>query len=694
MGTPVVRSLRWGIPTVLVVLVGLAALLLWQDARAATRHMGVVEAELAAARAAFVGGELEQGREHVGAADVAVQQAATRTDGVLWRLGSVVPRYGASARTARISVDLAAAAVTLAAQVGERADVLLEQGAAAFVGDDGQVRTTELRQVGAQLDELPVEELASALDRLAAEPEAGLIGSLPVARARAVDLADDVLGTLDRARGTLRALSGFLGGQGDRTYLLGVQNPGELRGTGGLLSYLAELRVRDGRLAIESAGVTASDDPNDLVGRARETGNTLGNLEPVDRPPAFADRYDHIAGGAVMQSVNADPDLPTVAPVLMELYAERSGRAPVDGVVLVDPVFLAHILDATGGPIRVPAELVAEAPGIPTTLTADNIVETLTVTVYDAFGGSNPARRVFDEAVTLAVLERLTSGQWDPVELTHALADAAAGRHLQLYSTVESEQAAFVDLGIAGRMPNEERGLEGDLLAVTAINAAANKQDTLVAHRISGDISLGALRDSAPPTSIRSAELQVSLDNPVEPGRDTYISGSAEPRAVGSPPTERRDDALNRTWFSLWTPPITEVRTLTEDGEQQSFRATNIHGHRVFDYFLETPSQESNSFTMDLEGRVDLQRDGDAVVYELTLWRQAKAIPDHWDLTISAPPGWEVAEAEVTGGGAPLGLGVGGDDGQPITAEVQDGVAHVQGAVTRDATIQVQFLRG
>ena len=37
------------------------------------------------------------------------------------------------------------------------------------------------------------------------------------------------------------------------------------------------------------------------------------------------------------------------------------------------------------------------------------------------------------------------------------------------------------------------------------------------------------------------------------------------------------------------------------------------------------------------------------MVYELTLWRQAKAIPDHWDLTISPPPGWSVASAEVEG---------------------------------------------
>ena len=110
----------------------------------------------------------------------------------------------------------------------------------------------------------------------------------------------------------------------------------------------------------------------------------------MPRPAAFADRYDHIAGGAILQSVNADPDLPTVAPVLLDLYSARSGRGDLDGVVLVDPVFLAAILDATGGPIEVPAELVAEADGMPTTLTSDNIVEALTVTVYDAFGGRQP----------------------------------------------------------------------------------------------------------------------------------------------------------------------------------------------------------------------------------------------------------------------------------------------------------------
>lgn len=675
---------------VVVLAAAVGAILLGRDAEATSEHLQAVQQELQAARAAFADGEVETGEQHVADAAAQIAEARVRTDGPIWDMAARVPRFGASAQAARGAVDLAGASTQLADEVAEQADTLLAEGAAAFVDDGGDIRTEELEALGERMATLPLDDVVEARDRLRDLPSVGLVGPVASGRDSAVRLADEAITTITRARDGVGALAGFLGGDGTRTYLLAVQNPGELRGTGGLISYLAEMRVEAGDLAVQSAGVTASDDPEDLLGRPGETGNTLSNLEPVERPAPFADRYDNIAGGAILQSVNADPDLPTVAPVLIDLYAARGGD-PTDGVIMVDPVTLAHILDATGGPMDVPAEARAEADGLPEQLTADNLVETLTVTVYDAFGGSNPARRVFDEAVTLEVLERLTGGRWDPVELTRALADAAAGRHLQLYSTDEVEQAAFVDLGLAGRMPNDERGLDGDLLAVTGINAAANKQDTLVAHRMSGTIDLGAMRAGAPATVDRSGTLQVALANPVEPGRDTYISGSQPPRQIGSDPDPRVEDALNRTWFSVWTTPETEATEVREADERQLFRATTIHGHRVFDYFLETPSASTNSFEIDLDGRVELVREGDDVVYRLTLWRQAKAIPDHWDLTVTAPQGWEISEAAVEGGGAPTGMGAGGEGGRPLEASVEDGSARLVGAATTDAVLEVRL---
>lgn len=671
----------------LLFVVGVGVLLV-RDARAAEDHLRRAEVALADARSALVAGEVEASQTPLATAEEAVRGADVRTDGVLWDLAAAVPRFGVSAEAARTTVDLADAATELGRAASEEAAGLLAAGPATFVGDDGVVRTSELGQVAEVVGELPLEPLADARDELVALPESGMVGPVAAGRQRAVALADDTIATLTRGRDTLGALAGFLGADGDRRYLLGVQNPGELRGTGGLLSYLAELRVVDGRLSVRPASIEVSDDPEDLVARLSETGSSLQNLEPVDRPDAFADRYDHIAGGAILQSVNADPDLPTVAPVLRDLYSARSGRPTVDGVVLVDPAFLAALLPVTGGPIELPDALVADAPGMPTTLTQDNLVEALTVTVYDSFGGTNPGRRAYDEAVTLAALNRLSAGDWDPVAVVRALADAAAGRHLQLWSADPEEQATFLDLGLAGAMPNAERGHDGDLLAVTGINAAANKQDTLVSHRISGTVELGPVQESAPPRLLRDASLTVALTNPVEPGRDTYISGAT---TTGE---GREDSALNRTWFSVWTHPTTRALEVRQDGIEQPYRATQIHGHRVFDYYLETPSDMTDSFRIDLEGPVELTRDGDEMVYELLLWRQAKAIPDHWDLTLTAPPGWDVAEAVVTGGGDPADALVMGDGGQPLTATVEDGDVHLGGAATRDATLTVRLERG
>lgn len=671
-----------------VIAVAVAGVLLARDAAALEPLLRGVQDDLATAQAAVADGDEAAARAAVEDATAGVAAAEQRADGPLWAAAEVVPRYGASARAVTEGVALADASVELAgAAIGE-ALTLLQEGAATFVGPGGQVDTSALAAAADALDALPLEPVREARDELAALPASGLVGPTLAARDSAVARATAVIDQVERGRMGARAFGSFLGGSGPRTYLLGVQNNGELRGTGGLISYLALISVENGRIAVRPT------EEEDLVEDAiSRSGRTFGFDvdDPVERPKAYAERYDHNAGGAILQSTNIDPDLPTVGPVLLRLFEARAGQA-VDGAILVDPFALAEILGATGGPLQVPPFALAEAPTLPPQLTEDNVARTLLVDVYDAFGGLNPARREFDDAVTLAVLQRLTQGDWEPAVLARALADAAAARRLQLYSADEVEQTGFVTLGIAGAMTDPHDVV--DMLAVTGVNAGPDKSDAHVSHRISAEVTLQARPGAVAWQVMRAAEVTVEVHNPLRPGdHDDYIVGTNEPVPVGSGASPRVQDALNRTWFTIWSPDTTRLAAVRDGVNGEVLRTGTIHGHNAIDYFLETPSQSTAAFSAPYTGPLELQQLGGRYLYELVLWRQAKAIPDTWDIVIAPPTGLVVDEVEVTGGGEPT-TGLGPTQPRPLETTVGgDGRVGVDGTVTRDVRVKVWLRR-
>ena len=542
---------------------GVAAALVWRDAQAANRHLQVAEAELGDARACL----RRRARSTPGSSTSPRPTARSRrptgrTDGVLWDAAAAVPRYGVSAQAARVTVRLAGAAVHLA-----------ERGRHACRGPAGRGRG------GVRRRRRPGPHDRAVLGRRRARAAAGRAAGRRARRPRRP--------ARDGHGGCGGHGAAASGGAGHRH--AGHRGPGAVdagrvlrvprgRGRPDLPAGRAEPRraaghrradqlprraaVRDGRAGGAGGRAGGQRRPRrpHRAGRARRA-TRCRTSTPCPRPAAFADRYDHIAGGAILQSVNADPDLPTVAPVLLDLYSARSGRRDLDGVVLVDPVFLAAILDATGGPIEVPAELVAEADGMPTTLTGDNIVEALTVTVYDAFGGDNPARRVFDEAVTLKVLDRLVGGSVGP-----AGADPGPGRR-----GGGAAPAAVLDRGVgAGGLPRPRRG-RGDAqprARAGGRRAGADRHQRRGQQAGHAGVAPGrgdhrARGRSRPPCRPRRParrRLTVTLDNPVTTDHDTYIAGSQEPSPIGGASNPRLENALNRTWFSLWTLPTTEAR--------------------------------------------------------------------------------------------------------------------------------------
>jgi hypothetical protein len=123
----------------------------------------------------------------------------------------------------------------------------------------------------------------------------------------------------------------LLGAESPRTYLLLAQNENELRATGGFISSVALLRVRDGKI-------------EDLDFRDSYAVDDLSNPHPA--PPEALERY-MLSQLWLLRDANWYPDFPTTAQIASELYELDQGVS-VDGVIAADLVAVEALVEVLG----------------------------------------------------------------------------------------------------------------------------------------------------------------------------------------------------------------------------------------------------------------------------------------------------------------------------------------------------------
>lgn len=676
---------RWlGGVGLVIVLVGLVT---GAQAIAARNALEAVRSSLDDARAALATGELERAADRVQSARAAADRARTRTTGPNWWLLAQLPWVGDTPRMVRHVVDVVDPTVTVVEEgIRLGRDILEDDTGLLLRTDDGRFDLAPLERAAATLEQLPVAEVREASAALAAAPDRWVPGFVREGRTETLEGADELLRTIDRGQLALEVAPSLLGSDGPRRYLLVVQNPGELRGTGGIIGFLAELDVQDGAISL---GDPEGVDPRAVVGETEIV--TRGRFDglvddDVDRPEPYAQRYDHIAAGRFLPSTNADPDLPTVAPVVLDIYAQTTGRS-LDGVVVIDPMALQRIYAAVG-PLQVPSEAAALAPQLPDPIRPERLAEVLLIDTYEVLSGPTEERRTYQTAVATAALEQFLTSPWDGLGVGRSIGAAVSGRNLQVFSRDGVEQAALEELGAAGGLVPLRAG--DDLLAVTGNNAAGTKGDVHVAHRLSATIELDRPRRHAGEAVVdQRLTTRVEVESAIDLDSDVYISRALRPQRLGESQDVDPRPGMSRTWFSQWIDGeavIVSVRDL--DGDVIPFGTGQMHGRRVIDHFLETPQGQTTGFQTVVETTLPVEWDGRRLRYGVTFWRQGKAIPDHLDVTLTPPGGWRIVRVEVDGGGEPAGLGP-APEGRPVAARVEGGEVRLQGAMTADTRLVV-----
>jgi hypothetical protein len=230
------------------------------------------------------------------------------------------------------------------------------------------------------------------------------------------------------------------------------------------------------------------------------------------------------------------PALPTVTSAVADLYPKATGEGPIDGVIVVDPIALAALLELTG-PV--------EVGGLAQPLTSENAAAYLLRDQYATFTNLEERVDVLGDAAD-ATFERLTGGSLPgPGRMADVLSPAVRGRHLLFWTTSAAPHALLERLGLDGRLPPVSAG--ADVLAVVRSNAEPNKLDAYLQEDLRYDVEV----DDA--TGAVHSTLRATYTNTAPDGLDEYVTGNSHDLPLGT----------NRFLLSVYTPYQADGATVT-----------------------------------------------------------------------------------------------------------------------------------
>lgn len=576
------RSVRISIVTLSAGLLAMLVLAL-PPVIAATSH-------LSGARAAFVrAAEAAHGFD-VDNAKRAFREAESRAADAKASLGS--PLVGPARYLPVIRDNLEAA--TVLADAAATVAVAAQKAADAFPTGTEGLRLGLIRgRIQADAWFSASTRLAKAADRVwwgiarVRSSRGVLVPPLAGARSEFLTKAEQTGRALRDAADIARLVPVVFGADRSRTWFLAIQNPAELRATGGLLGAFGILKAEGGRLALE---------------RFESNLGLPAVRELPEMPEDFLARYERFEPRLIWQNANVTPDFPTAARMIAAMWRQSTDQA-IDGVIAIDAVGLAGLLEVVG-PITMPE--VGQ-------ITADNFLSLALNDAYVRF--PEKTQRVdFLLEVGREVWRQILSGEFtDPRAFAHPLGRAAAERHIEVW--IPGEEAVLKRLGVGGGLDARPGA---DYLLVVGQNAAANKLDYYARRRITYRVQIGRSGEVAGLITVR-------LENPApSSGLPRYVLG---PFLEGDPP------GLNRSYTSVYVPLATGVVKAQQDGVPVEVESHREGGLSVASYFLEAEAGQTSTLSLSMIGR--LARPGE---YRLLVRRQPTLRADDFRLEVVLPP--------------------------------------------------------
>lgn len=544
--------------------------------------------ELTRAADSLQAGDIQQAREAVARARADVDDATDGVDGVGAEVWSTIPIAGTAVDDVRLLVG-ALEDATAVAEIGvDLYPSVAGKQATLFKDEELDLPTltrvtSAVREAGGYL--LDADE---SLEQV--EGTTPLIGdTISANRDQAAAQVTPMADSYTELEPMLDDLPSVFGAEGERSYLVAMLNPAELRYSGGATLAFAPMTWQGGRLELgESIDLNANPRLYNKIRWPKVRGNTFHGA-----------RYQR------MRNATFAPSWSVSGEELLRAWRRATG-VDYDGVLAVDIMALARLFSLTG-PVEVPGY---------GELTGDNLVETL-IGSYDEYYPDPSVQDEFSAGLIPAFKDKLFEGG-DYVAKGRVLAEAADGRHLATYFRDEDVQEGFAALGLDGDLATPT----SDYLGVFTQNTNGSKVDYWQRRSVSDRITL-----DADGTARHRVEVEVLNDTP------PYVAPVPDPQF-----------GYFTRWagmfLSTFVPDGTEVARASLDGQEWDGRLRRFRDH---DYLVQQLLLEPGGRArLEVSYRVPdaVSTDDGELTYALAYDSQGLVNPQQLDITVRLPDGY------------------------------------------------------
>jgi len=452
--------------------------------------------------------------------------------------------------------------------------------------------------------------LAVTLDNLRLDL-AGLTNSLELAAAQLHILADDIhvplvktieleitqaltqIATINNLITVYRAAGGF---DGQKTYLILLQNSMELRPTGGFIGSIATLGIEDGIMETPVVqDVYALD------------GQLKGHVAPPD-PIKELLRQEHW----YLRDSNWDPDFAVSGEKAAWFYQKETGKA-VDGVIAIATPFLTSLLDVTG-----PLNL----PDYNDRITKENFFgKSLFYTKADFFPGSTQ-KKDFLGSVATTLISHLTSGLTDKAPaLARVAGGALASGDIQFWFPDRQTQTIVKQAGWAGEVDRKVTCETSsppcmvEKMAVVESNMGVNKVNAFIKRSIKSRVDVG--EDGGVDGTIAITYQNTSTDDAALSGGGVYLSYTRVYLAVDA-----------------------QISSVFIDGEEAPYSTTTENGSTIIGFVFTVPPGLEKTVTITYRRGTPLIFTNNESTLAVSIRKQPGMIDTNLDLAVSFPAGW------------------------------------------------------
>jgi predicted RecA/RadA family phage recombinase len=423
--TPAERKKR----AIKIVLLALLAVVVWFGIRAAVVAFNLYSVQSLAKelQSEFTAGDLEAIADTTGTLKLHTVSAAAGTADPTWRLAELVPALGPNLHSVRmlaesandIVVNVASPGIDIAASfdLSER-----DSGTGGF----DLAPIAEARTVAAKA--APV--VNDSIERLDSVDRTATASVLVDATDEISRLLRDAAPIANSAEPIVDLAGAVLGDKGPRNYLLAFQNNAESTALGGSAASYTML-------------------------------HTDGGVITTAKQANSGDFHQGTPDGVTVDQSALD----VFGPFLTRMMNTSTSRP--DGVISVDPLALALILEATG-----PIDLTSGD-----VLTSENAVDLLTNGVYlryPTYEDAPMADAFFTEAAS-SIMDRVTSGSFEIPKMVSAVTKGIAQGSVMMWSANADEQAALNGFKIQGVLPTSNT--ESTTMGVYYRDTSASKID-------------------------------------------------------------------------------------------------------------------------------------------------------------------------------------------------------------------------